>query len=193
MRKFAMLGVVMALGASTAVFAAEDVSHSYLEAGYGYAEIGGGAVDEGDGFKVAASWELPANVLIGASYRDFDYDVASITELSAGLGYKWDLGSSFDLVTAATYEDFEFEDVSESGFGLSIGVRGLVTEQLELGADLKYTDIKDLPTTFTVSLGGRWYFNPNFALGLDVRKADQLIIASDTSFIATLRYDFGQR
>jgi hypothetical protein len=193
MRKIATLGLVTALGMGGTALAAENVSHSYVEAGYGYSELAGGIVD-GDGFKVGGSFELPANFVVAASYRDFSYDgVGDLSELSAGVSYKWALGTSFDLLTGASFEQLDDGSDDYTGFALSVGTRGRITETLELDAGLKYQDMEadsGLPTAFSASLGLRKYFTPAFAAGVEVRKAE-LLIAGETSFIATLRYDFG--
>jgi hypothetical protein len=192
MRKFATLGAVVALGISGAAMAAESPSHSFVEAGYGYSEVGGGAALDGDGFNVGASFELPANFIVAASYRDYDYGAGNVSELSGGLGYKWALSDSFDFVTAASYEQVDVDGSGEfTGFGVSVGVRGLLTDTVEMTANLKYNDLEaPLPTYFSASLGMRKYFNPSFAAGVEVRKGE-LLIAGETSLVATLRYDFG--
>lgn len=194
MRKIATLGALAALGMSGAALAADDVRHSFVEAGYGYGELAGGIVD-GDGFKLGGSLELPANFIVDAGYRQFKYsDVGSekFKELSAGVSYKWSLGSSFDVLAGPSFERLEIGSEGESGFGLNLGARGQLTDKLELSAGLKYQDIKTLPSTFLVTVGVRHYFTPAFAAGVDVRKSDGLIFASETAFIATLRYDFGK-
>ncbi|HWL64312.1 MAG TPA: hypothetical protein VNQ32_16060 [Steroidobacteraceae bacterium] len=194
MRKIATLGAVAALGMSGAALAADGVSHSFLEAGYGYGELAGGIVD-GDGFKVAGSLELPSNFVVGAGYRQFKYtDVGSekFKELSAGVNYKWTLGSSFDVLAGTSFERLEVGGDGESGFGLNVGTRGRLTDKLELSANLQYVDIKTIPSTFLVTVGLRHYFTPAFAAGVDVRKSEMLVMAGETSFIATLRYDFGK-
>lgn len=194
MRKIAMLGAVAALVMSGAALAADGVSHSFVEAGYGYSELAGGLAD-GDGFKVGGSLELPSNFILGASYRDVTYSDGTsldITELTAGISYKWALTGSFDALAGASFERLEFNGSDESGFGLNVGTRGWLTDKVELAASLQYQDIKQLPSTFNVTLGVRRYLTPAFALGLDVRKSDALVMASETSFIATLRYDFGK-
>lgn len=193
MKKIATLGAVMALAMSGAALAADDVSYSFVEAGYGYSEIGGGMVLDGDGFNLAASIELPANFVVAASYRDYDYGPGNLSELSAGIGYKWALGSSFNLLTAASYENQDYGSGDEfSGFGIAVAVRGMVTDTVEIGASVKYNDLESpMPTFFSTSIGVRKYFNPSFAGGIEVRKSD-FQIAGETSIIATLRYDFGK-
>jgi hypothetical protein len=194
MRKTAILGTIAALGMSGAALAADDVSHSFIEAGYGYGELAGGLVD-GDGFRVAGSLELPSNFILAASFREFTYDdVGSeeFSEISAGLGYKWALGSAFDVVAGASFERLELGGSGESGFGLNLGTRGRLTDKVELAANVQYQDIKTIPSTFLVTVGVRRYFTPAFAAGIDVRKSDLLVTAGETAFMATLRYDFGK-
>jgi hypothetical protein len=194
MRKIAMLGAVAALGMSGAALAADGVSHSFVEAGYGYSELAGGAFEDGHGFQLAASYELPANVIVAARYSDVDYGPGSVKLLGAGVGYKWALGASFDFVAAASYEQFDAGgSFDEDGFGLSAGLRGLLTDTVELSGSLKYTDLGSaLPTFFGISLGVRKYFHPSFAAGVELRKSD-FANFGETSAFATVRYDFGGR
>lgn len=196
MRKIATLGLISALGMGSTAIAAEGVSHTYVEAGYGYSELAGGTAD-GDGFKVAGSFELPANFVVAASYRDMSYSGGlggDLSELSAGAAYKWALGSSFDLTTGVSFEQLDAGGGNDfTGFALNVGTRGRVTDTLELDAGIKYQDMEsdsDLPTSFSASLGLRKYFTPAFAAGIDVRQSG-LLGVSETSFIAMLRYDFG--
>lgn len=194
MRKFATLGAVVALGISGAAMAASP-SYSYVEGGYGYSELAGGFAD-GDGFVLGASVELPANFVLAASYRDFSYDGAGgitgdLSEITAGIAYKWNLSESFDFLAGANFEQLDDGD-SISGFSLGLGTRGRITDTVELNVGLKYHDMESAagPTWFSASLGLRKYFNPKFAGGLDVRKGG-LGGIDETSFIASLRYDFG--
>lgn len=196
MRKSATLGAIVALGLGTTAIAAEGPNHTHVEGGYGYSELAGGLAD-GDGFKVGGSIQLPGNVIASASYRDFTFeeggDDADISEISAGLAYRWALGESFDLLTGASFEQIDMEGLlDESGFGLNLGLVGRLTDKVEVAGGLSYVDISEIPSSFTVSLGVRRYITPGFAIGLDVRKSDILMLASETSFIATLRYDFGK-
>lgn len=190
MQKFARLAVISAIAMGSTALAAEEVSHTWVEAGYGYTELAGGAAD-GDGFALGGSIELPSNFVLAAGYQDFDIDnEAHLKDITAGVGYKFALTDSFDIVAGASFERVELEDEGESGFGLSLAARTRVTEKLELSAGLKYLDIKQLPTTFSASLGGRYYFTPAVAGGVEVRKGDALGLAGETRFVATLRYDF---
>lgn len=204
MQKIATLGAIAALGMGGAAFAAEGPSYSYVEAGYGITDVQvPGASAGSNGFVVAGSLELPNNFFVKASFNDRSYDDDlgfDETELSAGAGYKWSLSDSVDMFAAASFESLKLDpdggsSADDTGFGLSIGVRTRATEKLELNSFVKYTDIELEGTSvsgFEVGAGGRYYFTPNFAGGVDV-VADKVFIGfSQVGFMATLRYDFGK-
>lgn len=191
MKNVVKLGVVAALTVGAPVMAADAPSRSYLEAGVGYAEVPGVGQDAAV-WNVAGSLELPKNVLVAADYRQADYDGAKIKTLAAGLGYQFHLTPSVDLVPAASFEQLKFPGNTADGFGLSLGSAARISEKVELSAAVKYVDLEQLPSFFSVKVGARYHFNPQFAAGLDVQKSD-LLMASETQAIATLRYDFGAR
>lgn len=194
MRKAVTLGAVAALSMSSAAFAAEGTSYTFVEGGYGYSELVGGEAD-GNGYRAAASLELPANFIVAGSYRDMSYGNPAdfdMSELSAGLGYKCALGDAFDIISSVTYEKLDFDGSSESGFGLGLATRGRITDNVELSAGLQYVDIKQVPSTFAITAGVRRYFsNPALSVSLDARKAEFAFIP-ETSFIVSVRYDFGK-
>jgi hypothetical protein len=194
--KIAKLAIVATLGVSGAAFAADGVSHSFVEAGYGYRELGGGALTDGHGFRIAASYELPANLIVDASFDRNKYDGgdAKVSELSAGLKYKLPLTGNADLLLGASYErlDYNFTGDEFDGFNLNLGARARLTDKLQAEASVKYVDAEEVPSSFAVSLGGRYHFTPAFSAGIDVVKQDVLMYG-DTRFTAMFRYSFGAR
>lgn len=191
MKNFIKLGVIAALGTSTATLAAEGPSYSFVEAGYGYAEIASGLFADGDGLAVAGSYELPANVVVAADFNRMDYGLGKISGLSAGLGYKLPLGSAFGVLAGASYEQAKLGGVKEDGFGLSLGTRGFVTDKFELGAVVKYRDLSGYPSAFDLEVSARYYVKPQFSLGVDVAREETAAFPI-THYIAKVRYDFGR-
>jgi hypothetical protein len=215
MRKIATLGAIAALGMSGAAFAAEGVSHSFVEAGYGMGKasspqgLGTGKVD-GDGFSIDASMEFPSNVIGFASYTDMGWDVSGLgdldaTRLSVGVGYKWSLNDSVDLVTGAMYDRVELDaggpSLDGDGVALKLGLRSRLNDRLELGTTLTWSDAAieiapdtDLKPGFNLSASARYYFTPNFAGGIDVSKGSvaSVYVLDQTTWGLSLRYDFGK-
>ena len=151
-----------------------------------------------DGFGVKGSWELAPSIFVLGGLQNLDIDGgASIDTLNLGVGMNWAMSENADVFGAASFERQKLDvgpSISESGWGLTGGVRGRVGNSLELSASIKYTDIGDFNDAFTYTAGGRWYFTPNFALGLDYSKIDLGDANADGDlFSVALRYDFGDR
>jgi hypothetical protein len=197
MRKHIALGSVLALGLGGQALATEGFNYSNLEAAYVTTENDEFGVD-GDGFSLGGSFEFSENVFGFAGYKDVGYDDVdgfdfSLKQMSLGLGYAWSLSPALDLVSTVSYEDLELQldgsegfSASDDGFGLGVGLRGRVGESLELTGGVKYTDLGGGADDTTLSLGGRYYFTPAFAAGIDVSDDDL-----GTTWAIALRYDFG--
>lgn len=190
MRKYVAFGVIaaMALGAQTA--AAEGFSYNLIEGSYSTGDIE--SVDV-DGFGVKGSWALAPSIFVFGGLQNLDAEGpgGSLDALNLGVGMNWALSDNADLFGGASFERLK-GGTSESGFGVQAGVRGRVAESLELSASIKYADIGDFGDSFTYAAGGRWYFTPNFAVGLDYNKLDLGDAdAKGDLFSLVLRYDFG--
>lgn len=189
MRKYLALGAIaaMALGAQTA--AAEGFSYSFMEGSYGFADLEG--VD-GDGFGINGSTELAPSIHIFSGLQNLSFDNgADLDTMNIGVGLNWSLSDNADVVGGLSYERADVGP-SESGYGLSAGLRGRVGDYVELDAGIKYADIGDLGDSFTYTAGGRWYFTRNFAVGAHFNKLD-LDGADGEAWVVSLRYDFGDR
>lgn len=199
MRKHIALGTVLALGIGTQAMAAEGFSYSNVEASFVNGNLdaddgeGGEIGLDGDGFSLAASAAFNDTFFGFASLGDLDLDGAKLKPITAGVGFHWALNPNLDLVSGASFERLKISgggfSTSESGYGISAGLRGRVGESLELSGGLKYMDVGDFGTDFAFNVGGRYYFTENFAAGVDYVKYDDLKL--DTWSIS-LRYDFGR-
>ena len=194
MRKYIALGTLIALGASGTA-AAEGFSYNLLEVGYVSNEIDDLGL-EGSGFSLAGSFEFNERVFGFASLTDASYDQGSdldTTGITVGVGFAWPLGTAVDLVSGFSYEHLRLHidgagSASEEGYGLNVGLRGHVGTNLELTGGVKYIDLGHGLDDFTLGVGGRYYFTPAFAAGIDVSDNDD-----GTAWTIALRYDFGMR
>lgn len=193
MRKHLALGAVMALGLAGQAMAAEGFSYNVLEGSYLSSDLEGTSVDA-DGFAIGGSVEFNRNVFGFASLNDLSYENTSIdsNQFTAGVGFHWALNPRLDLVSGLSYERLEAEvanvSATESGYGLQVGLRGMVAQNLEVTGGVKYIDLGNGIDDTTLSIGGRYYFTPAFAGGIDVSDNDD-----GTTWAVTLRYDFGKR
>jgi hypothetical protein len=182
MRKLAALGAIAAAALGAQQAAATDFSYNLIEGSY----ISG---DDFSGFGFAGAMEFTPEFFghAGIDMLDADNSSADASLLSLGAGYSYAINNNLDIVATASLKRFKVDGGgSETGFGLGVGARGRLVEKLELHGGLEYTDIVDTDTT--LHFGGRWYFTPQFAAGLDLQDND---FGSTLRF--TARYDFGNR
>lgn len=172
---------------------AESPNFNYVSAGYLDGDIDG---DDADGWTFDGSTLLGENFFLSGQYQtvgnsDDGVDV-DFNWLSAGLGYRTAISASTDFYGLVTYENVEVEasyrgssiSDDENGYGLSVGIRSMVSDNIELDGRLGYIDIADeSETSFTV--GARYYFNNNFSLGANYTTLDGLDLVG-----LTARYSF---
>jgi hypothetical protein len=129
--------------------------------------------DDGDGLRIAGSYQLTPEIFAFAKYDDVELDDSNIdlSLLRLGGGYIFPVNPTWDVNASLAYADIEADagrrgDADESGFELSGGVRGLVKPQIEVRASLNYIDLEGSDTYFT--FGGDYYFLPNVSAGIDI-------------------------
>ena len=196
MRKSVATGSIIALAlAAGPVMAADGFSYNLIEGSYVDTELDdNGPSLKGDGAAVAGSVELTPSLFGFASVNDLNYDAGiSSNAYSLGMGAHFGLTPQLDLISGVSFERLRVKisgvgSASEEGYGLSLGLRGRVAERLELTAAVKYVDLGHGIDDTTLSAGGRYYFTPAFAAGIDV--SDN---SDGTTWGIALRYDFGKR
>jgi len=170
---------VSALAASAAfvpfLAQAEGLSWSYVDAAYINTDID--RFDEDvDGFALRGSYEIVDNLFVFAGYADQGTTVAGLDidlqTYNLGLGYAWPLGEALDVYGKVGYVSAEADvgglgDVDDDGYSLALGLRGRAVEQLELEGAVSFVDLSDSGDDTTLDLGARWYFTPQFAVGLE--------------------------
>lgn len=182
MRKFVALGALAAMAAGSQAVAADGFSYNLLEGAF----ISG---DNFDGLGVSGSMAITPDYFGFGSIEALDIDNSStdVSVLSLGAGYHRAINQALDIVATFSLKRVKVDGAgSDMGFGLGVGVRGRLFEQLELQGGLEYVDVDDSDTTLQV--GGRWHFTRNFAAGLDLQDNDG---GSTLRFVA--RYDFAPR
>ena len=147
------------LCAAGAVHAAESPEWNYVGVNYQDLDVYSTSVD---GFGLTGSVLLGENVFLTGDFSQTSGSGMDLDWLSAGVGYKFDVSPTTDLYGAISYEDFG-GDASETGYGLTAGVRSMITESIELGAALEHLDVVDTETGASVS--GKYYFSDKFSVG----------------------------
>lgn len=107
---------------------------------------------------------------------DFDLDTTTL-----GVGYRYGYSEQTDFFGTLSYEKLETEvsgrgisgGADGNGYGLTVGVRSMVTEKLELMGSVGYLDIED-DSEAEFTLGASYHFTKSFAIGLSYNKVDEI-------------------
>lgn len=156
---------------------AEGPGYSYVEGGYVRTNIDGIGKDA-DGFVVRGSVELPRDFFLFASYIDQGVYGIDIKQYGVGAGYAWSMTDTTDLYGKVGYAKAEADadaygfGLDDDGYSLGVGIRSLVTKNVELEASINYVDLSDSGDDTTFGAGARWYFTENFALGIEAQVGD---------------------
>ena len=79
-----------------------------------------------------------------------------------------------------------FGSVDDDGYGVSVGIRGLLSDNVELNGSIAYSDLGDGADGTAFGAGALYSFTENFALGFDVSVDDDV-----TMYGVGARFYFG--
>lgn len=186
---FATLFVLSILTPVTVL--ASDVSYDQLRLNYVSSELDAGPVDvDGDGLELYGSFSFMESFFAFGSYSDLDLDFgldASMLEL--GGGYHRPITGMLDFVGSIGYVrqdlDTPFGDADDDGISLSGGVRGRMTDAIEVKAALNYFVMDEGDNDTQVEFGGDYFFTERFALGAGLCLGDDV-----TTWTVGGRYNF---
>lgn len=170
--------------------AAEGLNYNFLEVGYGEVNIDSPDVD-GDALGIGGSYAMTDEFHLFAAYSmaDFDFDV-ELTEFNVGVGFNTPIADNIDVVASLAYVYAEvdvpgFGSEDDNGYGLGVGLRALVSPQVELHGGVDYVDLSDSGSDTVLGAGFRFNFNERFAAGLSGSWGDDV-----SSYTLTGRLDF---
>mgnify|MGYP001998441350 FL=1 len=173
---------------------AASPSYDFVKAGYVQADIEDAGDFEPTGFQIQGFKSLNENVYLTGRYGQLGEDVSGVDidldYASAGVGYRYGLTQNTDFFGEVTYEyvniDVELDSISgedDNGYGITAGVRSMLSEQFELRGAIRYIDIEDDETAFEI--GADYFFTPQFSFGATY------VIADDVDLLGvSARYTF---
>ena len=206
MRKHLFLSAAAALVVGGSAMAAEGPSYNFGQGGllvssskfFGDSETGVGIGLGGE----AEIWEfLYGFVNIGTVKYSLDGGDITTTPASLGVGAHTSLGA-VDLFGGLSLERLKLKvnpdgpggstSFSDSGPGLTVGVRGVAMDKIQWSGSLKYADLGDFDDVITIGVSGHYYFNDNMAVGINLARAEYDGSGADgeTSVLFNFRYDF---
>lgn len=187
-----ILGVSLVLLATPAL--AGDLSYDFLGLGYQRVELDApGSNVDGDGFGINGSFEVADTWFVAAGYSTIDFDFGvDVDQLALGFGHFMPLSPRTDVVATLSYLRADvsasgFGSGNDDGFGVSVGVRSMLSDQLELDGSITYSDFSDGGDTTSFGAGVLYSFTNTIAVGLDISLDDDV-----TAYGLGARYYFGR-
>jgi hypothetical protein len=162
---------LLSLFALSATAAADDLSYSFVQASYGQIEVDDVDVD-GDGFGIEGSVALSDSFHLFGGYTTADMDFGvDLNQLEAGVGYNTPISEMVDLIASLSYVSAEVEaagfgSADESGYGLGVGLRAMLSPAFEVNGDIQYVDFGNGGDDTGFGAGFLYSFTEQFSAGL---------------------------
>ena len=173
------LSVGLLLLSSTAAMA-EGPSYSYIQAAYQEIDIDLGIVDvDGDGWAVAGSVAINESWYGFASYGSGELEsIVDVDQFAIGAGWHSPINERTDWFVSLAYIGAEvsapgFGSADDTGYGIGLGMRSMLTPKFELAGSINYSDLGDGSDT-SFGVGGWYTVTGNLALGLGADFGDDI-------------------
>ncbi len=184
-----VLGSLMLAVAPLAALA-DDMSYSFVDLGYAETDIDG-VGPSADGFGLRGSVGFAEHYFAFAEYSSLSVQNVDIDQTVVGIGGHYGLTESLDLVGRAGWFRIDLSapggfSADDDGYLLDLGLRGRVTEGVELEGGVRYSDLGGNNGDDTsVFVGGRFHFNKTWAIGAEYQDGNDA-----SSILAYVRASF---
>ena len=158
--------------------ASAEFNYTFVEAGFVDAEADAGLFDlDGDGYRIGGSVSLNDQFFLHGALENQSFDFGIDGQLlELGGGYRHAVSSDLDFVATASLVQAEVEalgfTVDDDGLQIGGGVRGRLSESFQVEAMLEWVDLDESGSDTSISLRGRYYFNDQFAIGIETEADD---------------------
>lgn len=181
MKKIIFAAAIMALSFGSLASEGKNLSYNFFQVDYSSytADVSGTEIDA-DGFGLGLSFEAGENTFIAVSRDQLSGDIFGTdfdgTDLKVGVGGAWAINPSSDFFSVVSFlkSDIEvdgFGSDDDNGYAIDLGVRGMVSDTVEMFGAMNYVDIFDGNDT-GLTAGVRFITSDNFGIVLSYQTAD---------------------
>ena len=160
---------IVLLAAFSASVSAQGVNYNYIQGSYGRVDLDDSVIDvDGDGFGISGSFAVNENFHVFGEYQTADMDFGiDLNLMELGAGYHTDISPNLDFYANLGYINVEADgggagSTDEDGFSAGLGLRGAVSDAVELFGGLDYIDFDNSDSEtranagFVLSLTETW-------------------------------------
>ncbi len=156
--------LALAIAATSTSLQASEINYNSVQAAYGSIDIGGVNLD---GFAVDGSFKFNERAYGFAGYEKYSVNSGHLGEFNVGAGFIKSVSDKTDWVSEVSYVRTMLKDggsFNESGYRVATGLRGMVSDKVELSGKINYTDAGLFGDGFGVNLGAVFHVNENFGI-----------------------------
>lgn len=184
--------LLVILFAFSATAFADDFNYNFVQIGYGEAEIDNTGGIDGDGPSIFGSVAVSDRFHVFGEYQTADFGQGvDLSQLEAGLGYNVPVSEKVDIVARLSYINMEVDSpqgsVDESGYAIGAGIRGMVSERVELNGGLDFVDLDESDSETRAKAGILFNVTDSISIGANGTWWDDV-----TVYQLTARFDFGE-
>jgi len=169
MYKSIVLGSIAAAAFGSQAYAADEAfSYNYLEANYQHTDLAHTDIN-GNGFGVNGSLAFTPLLHGYLEYSNQGFRGVTVEGWEVGLGLNHALTPMIDAIGRAAYFRSDVEGPGDDdGFALQAGLRARPMDRVEVEGLVHYVDLNDAGDNTSFRLNGRYFFQPQFAVGAGV-------------------------
>lgn len=161
---------------------AQEIRYNYVQGSYGQVDLDDGGLEfDGDGFGIKGSFAINERLFAFGEYQTADMDLSidfALSELA--LGYHTSLSPSLDIFASVGYVNIDadsfFFSSNDDGVSIGLGLRGAISETIELYGGLNYVDVDDSYDETRVTAGFDFRVTKSIGVGLRATLWDNLNI-----------------
>jgi len=167
---------------------AQGQNYNYFQGSYGRVDLDSSGADvDGDGIGFAASFSIDDNFHVFGEYQtaDFNFGV-DFDLLEFGAGYHTDISPNLDVYANLSYLELEASGLlKDDGFSIGLGLRGAVSEAVDLYGSLDYVDFDRRDSETRANAGFIMGLTENLGVGIEASFWDDVNI-----YLLNARYYF---
>ena len=183
--------LLILLLAFSAIAGAQGFGYNYLQASYGAVSFDDSIVDvDGDGLGISGSYGFHPDFYLTGEYQTADMDFGvDLNILELAVGYHTPLSDQLDLTAQLGYVDAEVESglgsADDDGFMIGAGVRGALSDSVELNGGIDYIDFDQGGSETRSSAGFLFSLTEALTVGAAASSWDDINV-----YQLNLRFDF---
>lgn len=166
---FLILGISTSLSAQNIDIEKSKVKPSWNEVSINYlnTNVKDTNIINPEGFSIQANKLISKHVFLTLGFDYLEQENISGDKKSIGFGIRSDIGKTTDVYSKLTYErmDMNVNDIYAYGYGLSLGLRHIVNNKVELSGEIKTTELNNIDEQ-SLKLNIDYLINNNFSIGV---------------------------